>query len=526
MKVNTDNVVAIKTGFFYEYGLEYYQFNTIHTDFIDRMSNIELHNVRRLGNSLVFIQKSTNHLLDSAMRVRRTAELSNIDFVNNRGIGGISRINSLTACDSYNCWIDFDMNIAFKTGINGMALEFKANSDNSYALMDISRFIEPNTLITLSASGPITIQIAKEIKYHDNSYSKAIFAEPYASMRQDGSYQYFVFDDSYEQGSKYFLLLTGSGVLDDIVIKDYIAEEKLRGIHTKNINFLDLDIAERPKVNYVHRLLFDVNGNQFNNLELDYDGKLQAGANVDWGLTKIYDVRNSWSSCILTDVKVGKEAMYSQDEVAIIETSAIYLRNKQSINSLTAKVNDVMIDGLTGFKITILSADQSNGRFNEVNSLEGTNTLQTFRNKLLSYVKIRVEMPANRVINNIELFAEYAEIGTPLRITTNRYGDMITKVYDTGYMAQFKFRGIDFKEVNLPNKVRIQIRACREDADHAVWTTWKDLRLDSNMKSIGDALVFEDYRLFQFKVCLDDELAQIVISSFNLEVVGINVSSE
>jgi hypothetical protein len=519
-KVNTDNVVAIKTGFFYEDGLEYYQFNTIHTDSIDRMSNIELHNVRRLGDSLVFIQKSTNHLLDSAMRVRHTGELSNIDFINNKGIRGISRINSLTACDSYNCWIDFDMGIAFKTGINGMALEFKANSGSSYAIMDISRFVKPNTLVTLSASGPITVQIAKEIKYRDSSYSKAIFAEPYAPMRQGGSYQYFVFDDCYEQDSKYFLLLTGSGVLDDIVIKDYIAEEQLRAVHTKNIDLLDLDIPERPKVNYVHRLLFDVNGNQFNNLELDYNGKLQTGANVDWGLTKIYDVRNSWSSCILTDVKAGKEAMYSQDEVAIIETPAIYLRNKQSIKNLTAKVNDVMVDGLTGFKITILSSDQSNGRFNEVNSLEGTNTLQTFRNKLLSYVKVRVEMPANRVINNIEVFAEYAEIGTPLRITTNRYGDMITKVYDTGYMAKFKVRGLDVKELNLPDKIRIQIRACREDAEHAVWTTWKDLRLDSSMKAIGDALVFEDYRLFQFKICLDDELAKIVIGSFNFEVVG------
>jgi len=87
-------------------------------------------------------------------------------------------------------------------------------------------------------------------------------------------------------------------------------------------------------------------------------------------------------------------------------------------------------------------------------------------------------------------------------------------------MAKFKIRGLDAKELNLPNKIRVQIRACREDAEHAVWTEWKNLNLDSNMKAIGDLLVFENYRLFQFKICLDDEQAKIAVGSFNFEVVG------
>lgn len=520
VKANIDNVVAVKTGFFYVDGLEYYQYHSKTTETIDRMSNVSLHNVRRLGNSLAFIQKSINYLLDSAMRPGRTGELCNVDFVNNQNINGLSRINSLTACDSYNCWIDFDMDISFKTGTNGKALEFKANSDNSYAIMDISRFLWTNTIVSLTASGPLTVKIAKEIKHRNSTYSKALFAQPYADLKVDGAYQYFVFDEEYDPDYKYFLLLTGSGIIDDIVIKEYVPTEMQRTIHIKNIDALDLTIDERARTNYIHRLLFDANGNQFNNLELDTDGKLQTGANVDWGVTKIYEARANWSTCKLTNVKQGKEAMYADGDAAAIESAAFYLRNKESIKSLIVKVNDVTLNMLSGFKIIALTSDASNSGFNVVNSLENTNTLQVFRNKLSTYMKVRVEMPDGHVINNIEVFAEYAETDAPLRITTNRSGDMITKVYDTGYMAKFKIRGLDAKELNLPNKIRVQIRACREDAEHAVWTEWKNLNLDSNMKAIGDLLVFENYRLFQFKICLDDEQAKIAVGSFNFEVVG------
>lgn len=519
-KSNIDNVVAVKTGFFYDKGLEYYQFNNKHTDLIDPMNNIELHHIHRLNNALVFIQSSVNYVLDSAMRVRRTGELCNLDFVNNTGIRGLSRIDSLTACDSYNSWIDFDMEISFKTGLNGMALSFSSNSDDSYAIMDISRFVKSNTLITLSASGPLTVRIAKEVKHRDNSYKKALFASPHANMLQSGSYQYFVFGDDYDPSYRYFLLLTGSGILDDIVIKDYIAGEVLRTVHSKNIDLLGLSVAERPKTNYTHRLMFDVNGNQFNNLELDGNGVIQPGSNVDWGLTKIYDARSNWSGCTTADIKVGKEAMYSQDGIGIITTPAIYLRNKQSIKSLIVKVNDVLVGNLTDFNITISTGNQPTATFNEAVSLKKTNVVQAPQNKLLSHVKIMVEMPAGRVINNIEVFAEYAETNVPLHIATNKTGDITTKVYDIGYMAKLKVLGLDVKGLDLPNKVRVSIRACREDAEHAVWTSWKDLRVDSNMKVIGDAPVFENYRLFQFKIYLDNELAKIAIGSFNFEVVG------
>lgn len=519
-KINIDNVVAVKAGFFYIDGVEYYQFNDKHIEVIDRMSNIDLHNVRRLDNSLLFIQESTNFLLDSLMHARRTGELCIVDFVNNQHIKGLSRIDALTACESYNSWIDFNMDISFKTGVNGRGLAFTADSDNSYAIMDISRFIKPNTVVSLAASGPITIRIAKEVKHRNSSYDKALFAEPYATMKQSDTYQYYVFEDGYDQDYKYFLLLTGTGVIDDIVIKDCVPEEAHKAIHIKNIDSINLSVEERPKVNYLHKLLFDANGNQLDNLELDRGGKLQTGANVDWGLTKIYDARSDWKKCILTDAKVSKDMILTDGDIGIVETPVIVLKNKEAIKSVIVKVNDIMIDDFTDFKITILTSNSPTGTFYAANTMEETNTLQAFRNKLSLFVKVMVEMPEGRVINNLEVFAEYAETEMPLHIKTNRSGNMTTKVFDTGYAATFKVKGLDAKELNLPGKIRVQARACREDAEHAVWTGWKDVKLDSSLQATGNATIFENYRLFQFKIYLDDEFAKVTIDNFKLEVIG------
>lgn len=517
-KTNAENVVAVKTGYFYDQGIEYYQFNSLHTEVIDRMSNVELHNVRRLGDALLFIQRSTNYLKDSSMKQGRVGELCNVDFVNNKNIKGLSRIDSLTACDSYNCWVDFDMNIAFANGENGRALEFIANSDDSYAVMDITRFVKPNTIITLSATGALNVQIAKEIKNEGSSYSKALFAQPMAPFTQNGSYLQFVFDDTVDIKSEYYLLLTGSGILDDIVIKDYVPEETPASIHKKNINTLGLSIDERPQTNYQHKFLFDIEGNRMNGVELDDAGKLQMGADADWGLTKIYDARNDWDSCILTDLKMGKEAIYSQKRVGTIVTPPIYLRNRKSIKSLVAKVNDVVIGKLEGFKISILVGGQPGGRFNEAVSHDETNTVKAFQNKLMSYVKVKVEMPIDRVINNIEVFVEYAETAEPMRIKINSMGDLITKVYDTGYLAKFKPIRVEAQGITKPKKIRMFVRGCREDASRAVWTGWKSLVLDEQLNVTGDVAVFDNYRLFQFKICLDDKAAELLIDSFVFEV--------
>ena len=517
-KTNAENVVAIKTGYFYDQGTEYYQFNSLHTEVIDRMSNIELHNVRRMGDALVFIQRSTNYLKDSAMKQGRIGELCNVDFINNKNIKGLSRIDSLTACDSYNCWVDFDMDVAFANGENGRALAFTANSDDSYAVMDITRFVKPNTIITLSATGALNIQIAKEIKCEGSSYSKALFAQPLASFVQNGAYQQFVFDDTVDMKSEYYLLLTGSGILDDIVVKDYVPQETPSSIHKKNINAIGLSIDERPQTNYQHKFLFDIEGNRMNGVELDDAGKLQMGADADWGLTKIYDARNDWESCVLTDLKMGKEAIYSQKRAGTVVTPPIYLRNRKSIKSLIAKVNDVVIGKLEGFKISILAGSQPGGKFNEVVSHDETNTVKAFQNKLMSYVKVKVEMPIDRVINNIEVFVEYAETADPMRIKVNSTGDLITKVYDTGYLAKFKPVRIEAQGVTNPKKVRMFVRGCREDANRSVWTGWKPLVLDANLYVTGDATVFDNYRLFQFKICLDDKASKLLIDSFVFEV--------
>lgn len=514
--VRTENMVAVKSGYFYQNGTEYYHFNQRHIESIDRMSNLKLHNVRRIGDTFVFMQQSTNFLPESSMKAGRLSELCAIDFVGNRKIKGLSRIGALSACDCYNLWIDFDMAVTLVGGYNGMALQFTAGSEEAYAVMEITRHLRPNTLFTCICAGSLQARIAKEVKFNGISYDKSLFIKPTAMIEERDGYRFFVFEEI-EPSTRYFLLLTGSGTIDDVIMKEHVPGEKLEEVHAKNLRLLGFPVSEAPEETRLHEFFFDWNGNRLTDLELDKSGLLQTGTNVDWGLTKIYEIGDDWNGCVVKDLKRGKEAVYAQEKTGVLITPPIYLRNRGAIRSLIVKVNSVALKKLTGFRILVFASAARDGVYREVALEDNANILQVLSGRLDQYVKVHVELPPAHVATSVELFAQYAQIG-PLRITQASRGELITKIYDAGYMGTFTPRRIDAEAVERSDKLRVWLRACREDAAHIVWTNWKQLQLDASLSVIGDPPVFDRYRYFQFRIALEDRAARLAIRRLLFEV--------
>jgi len=520
-KLNEEDYVAVKAGFFYQDGQELYHYANRNENLLERMSNIELINTERLSGQVKFNQQSKNFLPESSMKPRRNTIVSMIDFINNDRISGLSRMDALTACDSFNHWNTFEMNVGFDKGLNGMGMRFEKTSEDGYAVMDITEYLTNNTILSLYVEGKPEILIAKERKHHGYSFNKSIFAEPYKALEEHEEFRYFIFnEDTFEEDMKYYLVVKSNGLVDDIIIKDYVPVEDIRSIHRKNISALGFDIQEFATINYIQKLLFDVSGNKMDRLEISEDGTIKTGVNVDWGFTKVQEFKNDWRSCTLKEVDLVKESyIRSGDRVGSIETEPIYIRNKDSLRSMIVKVNEMLLDTTTGFNVEVYTSERSGGMYNLIAVEENSNTLVVPYGRLSNYIKVKVDIPPHKVINNLEVYSEYIETESPLRVGEYENGQLLTKIYDTGFTKDYLIKAFIADEVVKPEFIDISVRAFRQDSDRLVWTEWKPLMLNENLE-VTNSVEFEDYRFFQFQISLRSNLASIKLNNIELEVIG------
>lgn len=526
--LNTENIVLTKVGYYYDnIGDEYYFFEHIYSDPINKFDSVEFHYIKRTADFLQFLQATTNHILDTVMtNAARYEDLCYINFASQKGIDGISRFNSLTACETFEKWISFKMNVSLIESLNGLGIKFEAQEINSYAILDISKLIRENILISLNASETLNIYLMKEIKAGDDSMAKSIFAEPYEAftVTSDTKYRQFIFDNSIDYTCRYYILITGSGILDDIIIKDYNPDETNNDIHTKTLSVFDFGVEEKAVENYEHHFLFDVNGGKLNNLEFDYKGSLLTGSNVDWGVTMLYSLsQEDMYECVTENVTLTNGAFYSSnDETGYITLPRIYLNNKNAIRELYVTINDVVMSDMKGFNIKIYTADDLNSPLYVISDdNEKTNIVELPVNILNSYIQIEIEMPPNKVINNVEVYARYSEseYATP-RINRNNSGSFISKIYDTTYEANFVPLKLIGSIQNI-KYVNLFMRGYKSNKDSEVWTDWYECQIDANtLEIINNPHIFPDYRYFQFRIEINNKDSIVNLKEIVLKVVN------
>jgi hypothetical protein len=516
----SDKVKAIaKTGYYYDDGKEYYLFGHLHSEEISKYSNIELHNVSDIEDELEFMQKSTNHLLDTYMQGDREDDMCFVDFKAHKEIDGISRLESTTACDSYNSWNDFNVDISLVESNDGHAIKFLPEEDDAYAIMEISNVVKKNSIITFVTTGSVIAKIMREVKADGDSMSKSIFSEHYGDVQKQDEYSYFIFDDNTDLSYRYFLMIQGSGTIDCIIAKDYVAEESVKLIHEKQLGVLGFNVEEALVKNSKVNMSFDTQYNVLDNLELDKAGRLRTGSNVDYGVTKLFDSRLHMGESKNIDIVIKKNAFYSEGKQGTIVFSDIYLRNYQAITGLYVKVNDVIIDKMNNFNIRAYMKTSLDESYNSVEYSRKTNLLAIYKSKIAPYLQIEVEMPADRVINNIEIYARYAETGGGLFIETYDSGTFLSKVYDTMQSANYKLVGLDGTAKKL-DRISLSMRGCRwDDNGHEVWTDWYPMKLRDDLTIDSEGHSFDGYQLFQFMIDLDHKDAEITIKDFILEVI-------
>lgn len=528
-----NNTIAVKTGYYYLDGDEYYLFADENSNNIEQIDNLYFFNVIKENKKLYFNQTTSNMVANSALKTNANGTIFSLKC-DDKNIKGISKINSITTCENFNYWKSVGMNMSIEKGLNGLGIQFSSLTRfEGYSYLDLSKHLPSDNqryVISFYMTGQGKAYLGQEdrMRSEANEFNKQSVieakVEAVKSLIEDDIYEIEFVNNT---RNKYYLIVKGNVLIDDIIVQskeDYSIDD-----HTKNISYLNLDITENIYANFETRLyLNDAEGAIFDGTELK-DDYIVNSSYIDWGFTKHKELYSydDFRKCTLENVDLiqhnDKCYVKTESNEGQLTTEAIYIGNIKTIKNLLFKVNDVMFDNMKGFKTRVLTSSNGITGFKEIDSyLDNIGSINT--DKLESYVKLIVEMPSNKVINSIELFIEYLsdDIYNPPEIPVIS-GSYVSKVLDAQYNTRFLVKKLGYELSNSSlNNIEFLIRASKENAENTVWTDWKTIRLEQDANGdyvIGTRIVFEDYRYFQFKVNLKGEGTSVKIKNLDLEVI-------
>lgn len=513
--VNRDTIL-VRTGYYYINGREYYLFPSKDEIVLDEEKYIDMENVELSGEEITLFKRTDNYVRNSEMLFRGMNELYNFDASKSQ-VKGVSAINSITACDSFNSWNVFGTKMVLKDGLNQLGISFMPEIPNGYAYIELTDYLEKgDNYLSFWAEKSLEVFIGEEKKYLGLNFPDSISIKigqeiPY---RDDEIRTITIKQDD---NKKYYLIVKGQGTIDDIILSNDISSISA---HTKNIDLLGLSINEGFKQGQKHRVFLNSNKDAINKgAALTKDGYVKTASNMYWGISplKSYDSKEDFATCSTENIHFENSYVRTGRTEGYIETAPIYLDNPMTIKRVIVKANEIGFDDMRGFKIQILSSNTREGVYMPINTFND-NYGYVYGDALLKYIKIKVTMPDNKFLNNLNIYAEYksTEANAP-KVLMPSSGELITKIYDAQYSTDYRIREISIADISNINDVEIQVRASKEDYSADVWHPWQTLELKHSL-TLKNELKFYGTRFFQIKVLLKTSNAFIKINNIDIEV--------
>lgn len=515
-KIANRDTILVRTGYYYINGREYYLFPSKDEIVLDEEKYIDMENVELSGEEITLFKRTDNYVRNSEMLFRGMNELYNFDASKSQ-VKGVSAINSITACDSFNSWNVFGTKMVLKDGLNQLGISFMPEIPNGYAYIELTDYLEKgDNYLSFWAEKSLEVFIGEEKKYLGLNFPDSISIKigqeiPY---RDDEIRTITIKQDD---NKKYYLIVKGQGTIDDIILSNDISSISA---HTKNIDLLGLSINEGFKQGQKHRVFLNSNKDVINKgAALTKDGYVKTASNMYWGISplKSYDSKEDFATCSTENIHFENSYVRTGRTEGYIETAPIYLDNPMTIKRIIVKANEIGFDDMRGFKIQILSSNTREGVYMPINTFND-NYGYVYGDALLKYIKIKVTMPDNKFLNNLNIYAEYksTEANAP-KVLMPSSGELITKIYDAQYSTDYRIREISISDISNINDVEIQVRASKEDYSADVWHPWQTLELKHNL-TLKNELKFYGTRFFQIKVLLKTSNAFIKINNIDIEV--------
>ena len=518
-KFAEENTVLIKTGFYYINGKEYYLFSNKDSKELDNKSYMESQNIEKIGGEIYLYKATDNYIRNSEMLLRGMNELYEFDC-SKKATYGISDFNNLTACDSYNLWTTFEMGIKIDSGLNGTCLNFNQKIKNGYAFIEITEYLSDESIISFYADEDLKVYIGEEDEIDGAIFTQALNIKiKYEIIAEEEKIREKKIEK--KENIKYYLVVSGSGKLDDIIIKKFKNESYLID-HTKNIDKLGLNIKEQKTEGVIFRM--PIKGNKYcinNGATITRDGSIRISPNVFWGITKIYeyDRKEDFTKCILSGVSVENDYIATSRVEGQLLTEPIFIDNPLTVKRLFFKINDIDFDNMTNIETTIYASNSKTGPFRNIMYFKN-NTGFLYGDYLDKYIKIKLDIPSDKIINNISVFVEYkSDKKNAPKLYMPNTGELITKVYDAQDNLDYKVKSISIDDVSNMNDVEISIRASRDKYSADVWMDWKTITIN-NKNQIVNTIEFEESRFYQIKIKIIGKDTYVKMNYLDIEVKG------
>ena len=520
------NTIAVKTGYYYMNGREYYLLADEKYDNVNKIDNINYHNVTKDNYNLILKIKSSNFLKNTSFDLNTKSEIYNLNC-QDKNIIPVSEIMEVSACDNYNYWENYMCSLSITNGYNDLALKFNSDDEyKGYCYLSLDKYLKHECSYTLSfylKGGDCYLGREKKLESERTDFNYNSVIEPYKKIESSTVMQDFyeiVFENT--ENDKYYLILSGTGIIDDIIISE--TENYDIYNHVKNTTKLNLNFDENIYSKYQTRLFVsDKNGAVFDGTELDEEKCLHNSSYINWGYTKLKEISSydDFKQCIISDVRFkqfdGKCSVISGSSAGYVETSPLYISDPKVINNLLFKINNIMFEDTSSLDIKVLTSYNKNSGYKEI-AASKSNLCIIQGNYIDRYIKLQISIPAGKRLDSVEYYAEYLsnDENHPKEIDVTD-GIYISKVLDAQYNQRYTLKAISVENDKSADFI-CQIRASKDNAENTVWTSWKTIELDDEY-NITNRITFDNYRYFQFRIELKGKNSSIKINHIDLEVV-------
>jgi len=509
---------VVKTGYYYIDGFEYYMFaNDTQKQQIDSLQNVTFHNVIKEPNLIKFLPKTNNYIKNSAFMLTDTDIIHSQDYTKNTNKHiGVSALNTITACNSFNHWNTFRADISLEKGYNDLAININCHDEIAYAYINITDYLLNQSTISLFLTGNLKAYIGKEQKYNNKSLDNAILFKPILEFSESTIKNIYSVNFKPEKATKYFLVLKGQGIIDDIILSDKDEDVVNTTKHNKTISSLGFSIEESANEGYVSRFYINNDqGNYHNKTEMLQDNTIRNSTMIHWNTTKIkeFSQKLDWQQCSTSNMILEENYIRTlQSNTGYIITPPIFIGNRNIIKDITIKINDALIDGMTGFHVKVKTSNLKQGTYKTVFSYNNNIGIIS-GSKLDPYILLEIKTQKSSIINNIQVFVDYksTEQAAPAEIIHNN-GYMLSKVFDSHYSGKYAYKNLLINSVNNIEDIDISIRSSKINSFQTIWSPWVKINLQDK-----NDIVFENSRFFQLKVQIKRTNAHIKIDYIELE---------
>lgn len=508
-KIAEDTKPVIHNGYYYDKdGKEYWFFSNRYNHLLNRYEGIEIENGKVVENNLYVYQKSTNYLSNSKMECNKLDTHCIVDFTRPRIKTNIDPIGHIGACESYSAWEDAGVIRTLTTYKNGYATKFNIQS-NGYSILDITPYLKDNSTISCLYSEGLTFTLGREIRILNQQALKTVYCEPYKNFETYRDVAYCTPEKDLDK-YRYYLIVQGDGILDEVLIHNFTNPEDIYSHHTKAIDKIGFNITEKNTAKEATASIeYSPLFMRYNNLETTSSGILRTGSTIDWNITKLhtYDLTED---VIKTNFLARNNSLIAQANEATIETKPVEVQYRKSVDKAAFIVNHLIQDNYAEFNLYVYSSKTIDGTYKQIGRASNNNIVSFGIDTSDRFIKLKIVAKENKIINNIEFFLTHKESRQEsLDIAYQKEGSAVTKVFNIGAIGDYKFLETVCED-GYKDYQDIYIRSAKQTSSgEYVWSTWSNTAANPE---------FYNCQLFQFKILMTGRNSQLKIKEFKFEV--------